>query len=208
MNIELKAGLLRLSFMVSLRVKLVLTACFLAFGISLLPAQEATIRSGDSIEVRIGGVPTEEITQISGAYQIDEQGFVSMPHIGRIRAMGLTHSALQAAIENTYKSQGIYTNPTITINLTTGARFVDVDGAVRSRQRVPFTADMTVLTAIAAAGGFTEFANPKRVQLLRGSEPPQVINCSAARNKPELDVRLVPGDKIFVPESLGLPFLD
>ena len=46
---------------------------------------------------------------------------------------------------------------------------MNVGGAVRSR-RVPFTEDMTLLTAINAAGGFNDFADQKRVRVLRGSE--------------------------------------
>ena len=50
------------------------------------------------------------------------------------------------------------------------ARFVNVGGAVRSPSRMAFTEDMTLLTAINAAGGFNDFADQKRVRFLRGKK--------------------------------------
>ncbi len=52
-------------------------------------------------------------------------------------------------------------------------RFVNVGGEVKLPQRVQYTGDLTVLSAISAAGGFTEYASQSRVRLLRGSK---VIN--------------------------------
>ena len=74
----------------------------------------------------------------------------------------LTASAIQSTIERAYVAQGIFTHPTITLNIAPAARFVNVSGAVKSPGRVPYSADMTVLTAIVAAGDFNEFAKPRQ----------------------------------------------
>ncbi|MEO5755011.1 MAG: SLBB domain-containing protein [Chthoniobacterales bacterium] len=79
-------------------------------------------------------------------------------------------------------------------------RFVNIGGAVRSPNRIPFTEDMTLLTAISAAGGFNDFADQKRVRLLRGSEA-KVYDVRQFRREPALDPKLQPGDKIEVPQS-------
>ncbi|MEO8206924.1 MAG: polysaccharide biosynthesis/export family protein, partial [Chthoniobacterales bacterium] len=84
-----------------------------------LSAQDIKLRGGDQVEIRIGGVPSEEISQVSGSYTIDGEGYVNMPHIGRIKAGGLSQSQLQQAIEGGYKSQQIYTNPSITVLVPT-----------------------------------------------------------------------------------------
>jgi len=159
------------------------------------------LRSGDTIEIRLGGVPFEEITQVTGTYTVDTRGYVNMPHIARIQASGLTQDELQDSIERTYRDRKIYTSPTITITVPMQARFVNVGGEVRTPQRVPYTPDLTVLSAISAAGGFTEFASQGNVRLLRGDSV-TVVDIRRVRKDPSLDTRLQPGDSIEVLRSL------
>jgi polysaccharide export outer membrane protein len=163
-------------------------------------AQDAVLRSGDAIDVRLGGVPGADAGQVSGNYVVDGQGYVNLPHIGRIQAAGQTQSALQSAIENAYRSQQIYTNPTITINAASGGRFVNVGGDVKGPQRVAFTPDLTILSAITSCGGFTEYADQKKVKLLRDGKV-IVVNVPEIRKDPTKDIRLKPGDSIEVPQS-------
>lgn len=163
-------------------------------------AQDARLREGDQLDVRFGGVPADETAQLNGQYQVDGQGYINMPHIGKIKALGSTQAEVQMAIENAYRSQQIYTNPTVTINMTTQARFVNVNGDVKSPRRVEFTADLTVLSAITAAGGFTEYANQKKVKLLRDGQV-ILINVEEIRKDPTKNLRLKPGDSLEVPQS-------
>jgi len=167
-----------------------------------LRQSDATVRLriGDSMEIRLGGVPAEEINQVTGTYVVDTQGYVNMPHIGRVKAVGLTQEQLQTAIENTYRTKEIYTNPTITVSVPMQTRFVNVGGEVKLPQRVQYTGDLTVLSAINAAGGFTEYASQSRVRLLRGDK---VINVDIrkVRKHPETDISLEPGDTIEVMRS-------
>ena len=181
--------------------KATLTALLCALALSV-PAfgQDAVLRAGDQIEIRIGGVPSEEVSQVTGIYTVDGDGFINMPHIGKVHAAGATQSQLQSAIESSYKSQQIYTNPSITLSVPNTARFVDVGGDVKSQQRVPFTADLTVLGAITAAGGFTEYADQSKVKLLRDGKV-IMISIKDVRKDPTKDIKLKPGDKIQVPQS-------
>jgi len=178
-------------------------ACFLVvFLFVVLPAfaQDAVLRSGDVVEIRLGGVPPEEVSQVTGQYPVDGQGFVNLPHIGKIKAADVSQADLQSAIENAYRSQQIYTNPTITVNVPTTARFVNVGGDVKSPRRVEFTPDLTILSAITACGGFTDYAAQKKVQLLRDGKR-TVVDITEIRRDPSKDIRLKPGDSIEVPQS-------
>lgn len=161
---------------------------------------DAVLRAGDPVEMRISGVPADEQTQVNNVYTVDASGMVNMPYINKVRAEGLTPAQLASAIENGYKSAGIFTNPTITIMMQPQTRFVNVGGAVRAPTRVPFTEDLTLLTAINASGGFNDYADQKRVRLLRGSEA-KVYDVRQFRKDPGLDPKLQPGDKIEVPQS-------
>lgn len=163
-------------------------------------AQDAVMRSGDEIVLRLGGVPPEEISQVSGNYQVDGQGFLNLPHIGKIKAEGVTQGDLQTSIETAYRSKQIYTNPTITINVPTAARFVNVAGQVKNPRRVEFTPDLTVFSAITACGGFTDYADQKKIQFTRDGKR-TVINFKDLRAGKVPDERLRPGDSIEVPMS-------
>ena len=184
-------------------VRVLALAALLALAVATIPcarAQDVTFRPGDTMELRIGGVPSEETSLVTGSYTVDGEGYINLPHIGKIAAAGLTQASLQRAIEGAYRSAEIYTNPTITIAVPTVNRFVNVSGDVRSPRRVEFTTDLTVLGAISAAGGFTEYADQRKVRLLRRGTV-QIIDVKAVRANPSLDLKLLPGDQIEVPQS-------
>ena len=161
---------------------------------------QATLRVGDPVEIKIGGVPQDEQLQVNNTYTVDTGGSVNLPYINKVRAQGLTPAQLARSIEENYRANKIYTNPTITIIMQPTSRFVNVGGAVRMPSRVPFTEDITLIAAINASGGFNDFADQKKVRLLRGSTV-KVFDVRQIRKDPSLDVRLQPGDRIEVPQT-------
>ena len=161
---------------------------------------QATLRVGDPVEIKVGGVPNEEQMQVNNTYTVDANGSINLPYINKVKAAGLTPSQLAQSIEQTYRASKIYTNPTITILMQPTSRFVNVGGAVRAPARVPFTEDITLLAAINAAGGFNDFADQKRVRLMRGNEV-KVYDVRQSRRDPSLDVKLRPGDRVEVPQT-------
>jgi polysaccharide biosynthesis/export protein VpsN len=170
------------------------------FALAAAAFAQATLRVGDPVELKISGVPAEEQAQVNNMYTVDSDGSVNLPYISRIKAEGLTPAQLSASIESNYRASKVYTHPTITILMQPTARFVNVGGAARTPSRVPFTEDMTLLTAINAAGGFNDFADQKRVRLLRGNDV-KVYDVRQFRRDPSRDIRLQPGDKIEIPQS-------
>lgn len=179
------------------RVPLIFFSLF-AFAASAFA--QATLRPGDPLEIRIGGVPNEEQLQVNNTYTIDATGSVNLPYINKVKAEGLTPAELSRVIEQAYRANKVYTNPNITILMQPTARYVNVGGSVRNPTRVPFTEDMTLLTAINAAGGFNDFADQRHVRLLRGNEA-KIYDMRQIRRDPSQDVRLRPGDRIEVPQS-------
>lgn len=161
---------------------------------------QAPLRPGDTIEIRLSGVPPEDAAQFSAMYTIDTRGFLNLPHIGEIKAAGFLPADVQRSIESRLKLDRIYTNPTITINTERGALFVNVGGAVRSPGRYPYTPDMTLMTAISAAGGFNDFANERKIRLRRSGRE-TLYDAREIRRHPESEPKLLPGDQIDVDES-------
>jgi protein involved in polysaccharide export with SLBB domain len=173
----------------------------LFFGFLAGAFGQAVLRLGDPIEIKIGGVPQDEQLQVNNTYTVDANGSVSLPYINKIKAEGLTPAQLSRAIEEAFRANKIYTNPNVTILMQPQARFVNVGGAVRQPSRVPFTEDMTLLTAINAAGGFNDFADQKRVRLLRGKDA-TIVDIRQVRKNPSKDISLQPGDRVEVPQTL------
>jgi protein involved in polysaccharide export with SLBB domain len=189
-NVCLSLGLRRLG-----------VAWLLSFLLLTNVLADATLRRGDTIDLKIGGVPSNEIASVTGQYTVDGEGKVNLPYIGRVKIAGLAPGAAQTMIEGVYKAQKIYTNPNIVITMQALSRFVNVGGEVKSPQRVPFTPDLTVLSAINAAGGFSPFANQRKIRLLRGQRV-TIIDVKKIRANPSRDVQLEPGDRVEVPQSL------
>jgi len=162
--------------------------------------QASLLRIGDPLDIKIGGVPYEEQQQVNNTYTVDANGSVNLPYINKIKAAGLTPAQLARSIEESYRANKIFTNPNITIVMQLMARFVNVGGSVRQPMRVPFTEDMTLLAAINGAGGFNDFADQKHVRVLRGNDV-KVYDVRQFRKDPSQDVRLLPGDRVEVPQS-------
>jgi protein involved in polysaccharide export with SLBB domain len=181
-------------------VRSFLLSSILFLALATVAFGQATLRVGDPIELKIGGVPAEEQAQVNNVYTVDANGSINVPYVNKVKAEGLTPAQLSRSIEETYRANKIYTNPNITILMQPTSRFVNVGGAVRTPSRVPFTEDMTLLAAINAAGGFNDFADQKRVRLLRGSEA-KVFDVRQFRRDPSQDVKLQPGDRVEIPQS-------
>lgn len=161
---------------------------------------QATLRSGDSIEIRLAGVPTDEIAAFSAQYTIDDQGNINLPYINTVKIGGLAPSQAQTVIENKLKAEEIYTHPNITIGIQTGQRFVNVGGSVRAPGRIPYTSDLTLMSSINAAGGFNDFADQKKVRLVHEGKA-QIIDTRKIRKDPSTDPKVYPGDQVEVPQS-------
>lgn len=181
-------------------MRLLFASFLFFFALAAGAYAQATLRIGDPVEMKISGVPAEDQAQVNNTYSVDANGSINLPYIGKVHAEGMTPAQLSRAIEEDYRSNKIYTNPNITIIMQPMARFVNVGGSVRSPSRVPFTEDMTLLTAISASGGFNDFADQRHVRLLRGNDV-TVYDVRKFRKDPSQDVKLRPGDKIEVPQS-------
>ena len=161
---------------------------------------ESSLRSGDIIIVKISGVPAEEIAVVSNSYAIGDGGTINLPYIGELRAAGMRPSMLQRSIEAAYKAAEIFTHPTIQVspNLEGGGttQVIFVSGEVKTPSRITMTPGMTVGGSITAAGGFTDFANPKRVKLIRSGRAVE-LDCRQADGQGSL-MPVQPGDTIVV----------
>ena len=154
----------------------------------------AQLRPGDSLTVALQGVPDPSTNNV----QIDEQGLISLPFIGAVKAAGSTLADVSQRIRETYLQRRIYTAVDVSVVVT--ERFVYVGGEVQRPGRIGWTPDLTVAKAIQAAGGFTLYAKENAVSLVR-EQAAYSVDVKAARKDPSRDPRLVPGDSLQVSRS-------
>jgi polysaccharide export outer membrane protein len=102
----------------------------------------------DQVQVRVYNEP-----EITGEYQVDGAGYLSIPLAGRIRAAGLTLPALEREIASRL-NRGLIKDPKVNVQISTYAPFF-IHGEVKQSGQFPYRPGMTVLDAVASAGGFT-----------------------------------------------------
>jgi polysaccharide export outer membrane protein len=160
---------------------------------------ETKLRVGDQIQIRLdtGGL-TPQSQPLPQEMVIDENGEISLPLIDRVKAAGLTSSELAERIQANYVPR-YYVRCNVSVLVL--MRFFYVGGEVRSPGRYNWTEDITLLKAINTSGGFTDYANRNRVEVVRGKQK-IVVDCEELRSKPAKDVPILPGDSIWVARSI------
>jgi polysaccharide export outer membrane protein len=148
---------------------------------------------GDWLTISFTDVPPPGLME--QRVQVPADGIITLPHNVQIKAADKTTSDLEREIRAAYV-------PSIFVQLTaavkTEQRVFFVDGEVRAPSRLPFVGEMTLLRAIGTAGGFTDFANKKRVEIRRQNGDKIVVNWYEALDDPDLDPPIFPNDYIVV----------
>ena len=129
--------------------------------------------------------------------RIKEDGNITLPLIGTIKAEGKTPRELLEEIQDLYGPRS-YRPKRLAITLS-GDKIYFVGGQVRQPGPQVCSGRMTVTKAIQNAGGFTDFALRSGVQLTRGDGKTLVIDCIRAERSPAIDLPVYPGDRILVP---------
>lgn len=158
----------------------------------------ATLRPGDVFEMRLGGMSAEFAQEFNTQYTIGQEGRVNFPHIGEMQAVGLTPLQLQTSIQKKLVADQIFTNPAVNINVVQSLRTVTVGGSVRQPGRQQWAPDLTLNSAIQGAGGPSEWADEKRVRLIRNNQV-QVYDLRKFVKDPSQDPKVLPGDQVIVP---------
>jgi protein involved in polysaccharide export with SLBB domain len=154
----------------------------------------------DVFEVRVLGEP-----DLSGSYRIAADGTVDYPFLGRVSVSGMRSGDMQELIAAKL-ANGYLKQPQVSVMVKEWhSRKVLVMGQVQKQGSVDYFTNMTIVDAIAAAGGFTGIASKNSVTLRRESKgsvqsksyPVADISEGRASN-----VVLRPGDILVVEERL------
>ena len=214
MSVALNSPRRRLPAVTALGAALLLTACAEGRGGPIpyniaLPAPDAPtvvpLETGyriaplDKVEIKV-----LKVADLSGDYNVDLAGNISMPLIGEVRAVNLTTADLDR--ELTAKLGEKYLeNPDVSVGIKESTtRVVTVDGAVREPGAFPTIGTSSLLRAVALAKGVTEDANPRRVAVFRtvgGQRQAAAFDLTAIRRGQAEDPKLYPGDIVVVDGS-------
>jgi polysaccharide export outer membrane protein len=141
-------------------------------------------------------------TTLSGGLLVRPDGMIAMPLVGEIKAAGKTPAQLADII--TAKLRKYIQDPNVTVVLSQiNSKKVYLMGEVMKTGPVEMTPGMTLLEAIASAGGLTQYANSKKIYILRSESGAHqkipVQYKKALGGDSSLNLTLKPGDTIVVP---------
>jgi len=166
-----------------------------------IAALESTYRIAPADKLSIKVMKSDELT---GDYQVDLSGHISMPLIGEVAAADLTTQQLDDKITELL-SQKYFEHPDVSVGIKESAlRTVTVDGAVKEGGAFPVAGPMTLIQAVALAKGTSEDANARRVAIFRtigGQRQGAAFDLTAIRHGEAPDPQVYPGDIIVVDGS-------
>jgi polysaccharide export outer membrane protein len=166
-------------------------------GARTVAAAATTGGAADVAGYRLGAGDQVRVTvfrhvDLSGDFQLDGEGYFAMPLVGEILGGGLSARQLESEIEKRLKEGGFLVNPQVGIEVLNYRPFYII-GEVNNPGSYQYVNGMTVINAVALAGGFTYRADQSDIVINRGgSQGPEV--------EALLDSQVLPGDIINVTE--------
>jgi len=143
--------------------------------------------TGDRLRVFVYGQPN-----LSRLYTVDHGGGISMPLIGRVAARGLTTYQLEGRIRGSLGTKYVK-DPEVTVDVAQNRPFF-ILGEVRNAGQYPYVSGMTIRSAVAIAGGYSERASQRKIQITRR------INGLVEKLDVPDDYVVKPGDTLLVYE--------
>jgi polysaccharide export outer membrane protein len=169
-----------------------------AVGTSGSASADYRLVAGDKLRIEV-----YKDAQLSQSLQIRPDGKVTLPLVGDVAAAGRTSMELREAISESLKEY--ITNPVVTVIVTeTTPQLVYIQGEVNKPGALTLVnGRMSILQALAMAGGFTDFANKKDIRVIRkAATGMQTLKFNykdaiddESRREP---LQLLPGDTVIV----------
>jgi protein involved in polysaccharide export with SLBB domain len=165
-----------------------LAGCSPGRNLPELPSKPGTaayhLGPGDKLEIKVLGAD-----ELNGQYTVQDDGTIRMLLVGEIPAAGLTPDQVQAQIEQKLKTGRYLTQPHASVAIVDYRPFY-ILGEVANPGGYPYVSGMKVLSAIAAAHGYTYRANENYVIITRDGQ----------ERKAHILTSIKPDDIIQVPE--------
>ena len=153
----------------------------------------------DTISVRVFKMP-----DLSGDYEVDLTGQISLPLIGEVSAAESTTAELDQRLTEAL-GQKYLENPDVSVGVKSSTRrSVTIDGSVNKAGSFPVTGPLTLMQAVALAGGAAPEANPRRVAVFRqigGKRQVAAFDLTSIRRGEATDPEIYAGDIVIIDGS-------
>ena len=146
------------------------------------------LSSGDQVRVITFGEQS-----LSGEFGIDDSGYIALPLVGPLHANGLTTRGLADEVTQALREKKLLASPNVVVEVIK-YRPIFVLGEVQHPGPFPYQPHMTLLSAVALAGGFTPRAVKTRAAVVRSGSDEAVMGKLIPLSG------LEPGDVITIPE--------
>ena len=153
----------------------------------------------DTLSVRVF-----RMADLTGDYEVDLAGKISMPLIGEVRAVDMTTAQLDGELTRRLGEKYLV-NPDVSVGIKSStSRVVTVDGAVNRSGAYPAIGPVSLMQAVALAGGLSPDANARRVAIFRqigGKRQAAAFDLTSIRRGEMEDPRIFAGDIVVVDGS-------
>ena len=171
--------------------------------IMLLPGLPAFAQPPDYViqPQDIMGITVWRNPDLDTEIEVDQDGYVPLPLLGKVKAAGLTLRQMEDELTRLWGGDFIK-DPYVRVSLKKKQFFVL--GEVKTPGSYEMVGNMTVLKAISMAGGFTDYAAEGSIYILRTkkSEPEKIeVDFSKIQKGRSEDIEIRPGDVVTVPQS-------
>jgi polysaccharide biosynthesis/export protein len=150
------------------------------------------------------GIKVFKMDDLSGDYDVDLAGNISLPLIGQIPAANLTTAQLDDVLKQKLGAKYLeHPDVSVAIKAST-AHVVTIDGSVKEGGSFPVAGPISLIRAIAMARGTTEDANARRVAVFRtigGQRQAAAFDLTSIRRGEAPDPQIYPGDIVVVDGS-------
>jgi polysaccharide export outer membrane protein len=154
------------------------------------PTGDYRLGPGDQIRTITFGEP-----QMTGTFNVSDSGTLQFPLVGTVQATGKTVADLQSELVDDLRDKRILNKPSVSVEVVT-YRPIFVLGEVNHPGRYPYEPGMTVLSAVAVAGGFTARAVESTQSVVRTEQIDG--QTQSIEGRVQRDAVLAPGDVVTV----------
>ena len=178
---------------------LVLTQAVPGFAVK----SEYKLQPTDVINITVHGQP-----DLTTKTRITADGYITFPLLGKVSVVGITVPEVEDKLKTLLEKDYLVNAQVLVFIEEYNAKQVSVIGEVKNpgKYELPGEKDMTLMQAIAMAGGFTKFANLTKTKVMRiedGKKKTITINVKSITEKgdKDKDITLQAEDIVVVPES-------
>jgi protein involved in polysaccharide export with SLBB domain len=166
----------------------------------LVQPSSSTLGAGDLLEVRVF-----EEADLSGPYRVSPGGTIDFPLCGKVKVEGLNGSSAADVLTHCLGEKYLKRPQVSVLVREYNSKKIFVFGEVQKPGTFPYDEEMSVIQAITVAGGFGKLASKNDVavtRIINGKETKIRVRVADIGTGREKNLKLLPGDIVFVPESL------